>query len=282
MITFDRVGYRYKNKVEALSDISCTIGPGLHLMAGENGAGKTTFLHLCAGLLYPTSGTCDFKGVELRRREPEVLSRVQYFSSQSAYFFPAGDIRAMVKSHACFFPGFDGDMLQRNLSVFGIDEGQTFRSMSAGTFSKAALAYMFSLGCDVLLLDEPTVWLDPVSRHQFRQMMVECVGPEQAVIVSTHDFAEAEALYDSLMIIHRGKLLLDSPVAEIAARLGFVTGPSRRQDALYSEMGVGGIRSIVPVTEDENDTQPDFMLLYSALISDCSASILKHLKSDVL
>ncbi len=278
MLTLTNVSYSYNSRSEALHDVSCSVGPGLHLLAGENGAGKTTLLHLMGGLRYPTSGKCVLDGgYEMRLRRPSSLSRVQYFSSQPQYTFPAPTLGKMASRHACFFPSFDFGMLRSNAETFGIGMDDPFRFMSAGTFAKAALAYMLALRCDILLLDEPTIWLDPMARRLFRKMLMESVSSEQAVVISTHDFSEAEAIFDSITVLHHGHILLDADIADIASRLKFITSSSRYPNAVYSEICMGTVRSIVPNIDGDMDSQPDFMLLYSALLSDSRTSLLNLL-----
>jgi len=280
MLTLNDVSFRYGRHTEALCGITCSVGPGLHLLAGENGAGKTTLLHIMGGLLYPTSGSCRFNGADTRRRLPSVLSRVQYFGSQNPDGFPASDMRRMTARHACFFPRFDMELLRGNLDAFGVDFNMKFSAMSAGTFNKAALAYMLSLRCDLLLLDEPSVWLDPVARRIFNRLLMACVGPDQAVVVSTHDFSEADTLYDSIMVLRGGHLLLSGDMSAIGSCLACVSSTSRPAGALYSEPYAGGFRSIVPCAEGVAESQPDIRLLYSALVSDSGHRIVELLKTS--
>jgi len=278
MITLENVCYSYRRgKVDALHGVSCHVGSGIHLLMGENGAGKTTMLHIMAGLRYPVSGQCCIDGSQLRLRRPSDICRVQMFSGDMK--LPAESIAEMERIHAPFFPNFDAAMLRRNLDAFGIGAGERLRAMSYGTYVKAAIAYMFALRCDVLLLDEPANGLDPLARKLMRRMLVECVGPEQTVVVSTNSITDFELVYDNVMVLSHGRLLLHESVAAIAARLAFVTSSHPLPEALYSELGAGLWRSIVPNVAGE-ESQPDMALLYEALAGDTRREILNILTKN--
>lgn len=265
MLTLKHASYHYRKGADAIHDISCEIGTGFHLLIGENGAGKTTLLHLMGGLRYPTHGTCDIDGTPLRLRRPSELCRVQYFCN--SFSFPGTTVAEMAEIHAPQFPGFDHDMLMHNLSRFSIKPDDKFRHMSLGTSVKARLAYMLALRCDVLLLDEPTTGLDISSRQILNRMLVECVSADQSVVISTHSAADFEALYDSIMVLKNGHLILDSEIADMSERIAFTSSPKPPANALFSELHMGMHRCIIPNPGGKIESQPDITLLYNALHS---------------
>lgn len=273
MITLRDASYSYPKKADALVDITCDVHPGIHLLMGANGTGKTTLLHLMAGLRYPTSGVCLLDGEALRLRWPSQLGRVQYFSPDMD--FPEQSVEKMVSRHAPFFPRFDAGMLSRNLSAFGIDPSRKFTALSYGNAIKARLAYMLSLRCEVLLLDEPTVGLDVDGRRQFGRLLMECVDEGQTVIVSTHSLSEFEPLYDSVMFLRDGHLLLQASFGMISRRVASVVTATPPDDAVYSEIRMGRCHSIVPAGESDMESVPDCTLLYNALSSPSAYKMLQ-------
>lgn len=277
MLTLSDISYSYPRGKEALHGVTATIGRGFHLLIGENGSGKTTLLHLMAGLRYPTAGTCELDGTPMRLRRPEELCRIQYLGDDM--IFPADTIKAMASTHARFFPCFDSGMLARNLEAFGIKAGERLRNMSLGNRRKAHLAYMLALKCDILLLDEPTNGLDITSKNTFSRMLVECVSPEQSVIVSTHTPADLESLYDNIMVLNHGELLLNMNVDEICSHIAFVSNSTLTQDALYSEPRFGLYRCIFPNPDNSIESQLDFDLLYTALSGPSRQTILNCLNT---
>lgn len=273
MITLRDASYSYPKKADALTGITCEVHPGIHLLMGANGTGKTTLLHLMAALRYPTSGVCLLDGEELRLRRPSQLCRVQYFSPDMD--FPESSVEKMVSRHAPFFPRFDAAMLSRNLAAFGIDSRRKFTSLSYGNAIKARLAYMLALRCEVLLLDEPTVGLDFEGRGQFGRLLMECIDEDQTVVVSTHSLSEFEPLYDSVMFLRDGCLLLQASFGKISRRVMSVVTATPPADAIYSEMRMGRCHSIVPAGEDDMDSAPDCTLLYNALSSTSADELLR-------
>lgn len=277
MLTLSNINYSYPRGKEALHAVTATIGSGFHLLIGENGSGKTTLLHLMAGLRYPTAGICELDGIPMRLRRPEELCRIQYLGDDM--IFPADTIKALTDTHARFFPCFDSGMLAHNLEAFGIKAGERLRNMSLGNRRKAHLAYMLALKCDILLLDEPTNGLDITSKNTFSRMLVECVSPEQSVIVSTHTPADLESLYDNVMVLNHGELLLNMNVDEICSHIAFISNSTLAQDALYSEPRFGLYRCIIPNPDNSIESQLDFGLLYTALSGSSRQAILNCLNS---
>ncbi|MDE7388170.1 MAG: ABC transporter ATP-binding protein [Muribaculaceae bacterium] len=255
--------YRYRRSAaDAIDGITATIGPGIHLLLGENGAGKTTLLHLIDGLLFPTSGQCTADGGPTRLRLPSVTSRVAFLGAGMP--LPALTIREMTRIHAPFYPRFSAEMLAENLAAFGIGIDQKLSAMSMGTKQKAAVAYMLALRTEILLLDEPATGLDIASKQALQKMIARCVDPDQTVIVSTHNIADLEYLYDGVTVIRHGRLLLSAATDAILSRIRFVSSPVPPAEALYCESGMGGFRAIVP-NADGADSAMDYRLLYSAL-----------------
>lgn len=278
MITLRDACCSYRKNEAALRDISCELHAGIHLLMGANGAGKTTLMHLMAGLRYPSSGECLLDGRSLRLRLPSQLEKIQYFSPEMD--FPEATVEKMVERHGPFFPRFDPDLLARILEIFGISTRSRLASMSYGSAVKARIAYMLALKCDVLLLDEPTAGLDVVGREQFGRVLMEAVDESQTVVVSTHALDEFNPIYDSVMFMRDGRLLLHTTLERIARRVAFVVAPGVPSDVIYWERVMGRCHCIVPALDTTLETTPDCALLYKALSSPSSRQLLDILKDS--
>lgn len=252
----------------ALEGNSATILPGMHLLLGENGAGKTTLLHVIAGLLNPTKGTCKIDGCPTRFRLPSINSHM--FFTGVGIDFPAKTINEMTRIHAQFFPQFSSEQLKENLAAFGMTGGELLSHMSTGNAQKAKTAYALALNVDVLLLDEPANGLDIESKHVLQQLIARQTLPEQTVIVSTHNVADLEHLYDGVIDLHRGHIQYAMPVDDIVARLRFVISDSKPAEAIFSEMRIGRHHSIV-LNDTGAYSDIDYQLLYLAARSPQSA-----------
>ena len=277
MIKINSVDFSYGKQFEpALRDINATIDPGMHLLLGENGAGKTTLLKIIAGLLFPTSGECMVDGVSTRHRLPSEMMRTIYLGSDTTA--PMRDIATMASHHACFYPDFDINLLNRYLDKFGISPDQRLSDMSLGTCHKAMLAYVISLNTEVLLLDEPANGLDIESKQVLQKMLIESATDERIIIVSTHNIADMQNLYDGLLVMEGSRMLLQTDTERIDSRLAFVQGFSEIPGSLFSEWTGGALRSILPAHVAEemgiSGGPIDFQLLYSALHSPrCKATL---------
>ncbi len=267
MITLNNLTYSYRHsRRNALTDITAEIGTGIHLLLGENGAGKTTLLHIIAGLRTPArADECTIDGVDTALRSPELMQRVFLVSDEMR--FPFKTIDDMAKYHAVFYPSFDSEMLHRNLDTFGMTGHEPIDSFSLGNRKKAFLAYAFALRTEILLLDEPANGLDISAKQQTLNMMAECVDESQTVILSTHTVADFQQLFESVIVLSAGNLVLNSPIYEITDKVDFVNIDTPPSDAIYIEQSLGRFRAIVPHRPETLDTDIDYVLLFNALQS---------------
>ena len=279
-ITLNHLSYTYaKRHIDALVDITATIGPGVHLLLGENGAGKTTLMRIIDGLLFATSGECLLGDADVRRRRPSTLAAVAYLGAEMS--FPARDIATMKRIHAPFYPNFDAAKLADSLAAFGIGETTPLRSLSTGNRRKAMTAYMLALGTDVLLLDEPTNGLDIDAKIELQKMLADAATPERTIIVSTHAVSDLQNLYDNLMVLRGGHLVLNAPLTAITAALSFEVGNLRPEQALHAELMGGRWHSVVPRQADTEETDVDFCLIYRALRGEKGAEILSLVNNRI-
>ena len=262
MIKLNNISYNYRKGAEALKNVSATIDNGIHIMLGENGAGKTTLLHIIAGLLLPTTGECEVDGENVWHRNPAVMKRIFFLDNNMP--FPADTICETVKIHSVFYPNFDKEMLQRNLTHFNMTGNEGLSKMSFGNRQKAQLAYALALKCDVLLLDEPTNGLDISSKQQLQSMVAECTDEKQTVIVSTHTVGDLENLYDGAILLKNGQVIIAAPTETICSKLLFKTSMSPVPEAIHSEMKLGLFLTIEPNDRGEF-SDIDYVRLYNAV-----------------
>lgn len=278
MISFNDLSYRYGTNNLALESITADIPEGIYLLLGENGAGKTTLLHLVAGLLKAIpERACTLDGAPTALREPSVLSRTFFYSDEIP--FPYRTIRQMVKHHAVFYPSFDAEMLEQNLADFEMTGNEPIDQFSLGNREKAQLAYVLALHTDVLLLDEPANGLDITSRTKLLRMMARCVSENQTVIISTHTVWDFQNLFDGLLVLGHGSLLINMPIWEIARRVKFVHSFTPVEGAIYQEPDFGQFKAIVPNSDDNETTDVDFVVLYNALQSPASRNLVELLSA---
>ncbi|MDE6490896.1 MAG: ABC transporter ATP-binding protein [Muribaculaceae bacterium] len=270
-VRLENITYRYSKYRDALVNATASIEPGIHLLLGENGSGKTTLLHVMAGLRLPQEGICLIDGEDVSMREPSVLSRVFFLPDDG--MLPCKTINEFSRMHAGFYPNFSAEDLALNLADFGLSGDEPLKALSLGMRKKAAIAYVLALHCAVTLLDEPTNGLDINAKKQLRHLMMRNMRDDAVVIVSTHTVWDLEQLFDGVMMLRSGHIMMSRTVDEITSRLAFVTSPASIDGALYQEFSMTGYRGIVE-SSDDVETQIDYNLLYSALMSPSAESVL--------
>lgn len=277
MIKLENLSFKYACPFDnAVDGVTAGIGPGIHLLLGENGAGKTTLLRLVAGLLPPTAGKCEIGGDDTSCRRPSVVRKVFFLPDEMV--LPTRTIREFAGIHSVYYPGFSEEVFDRNLHDFGLDGNEDAASLSLGMRHKTMLAYVIALGVDVLLLDEPANGLDITSKKALRTMLARNIREDQTVIVSTHTVSDLRELYDGLIVLSKGRLLLCRPTWEIAERIRCVATPIPPMDRIFMEQEAGMFLSILP--NDIGDAADiNYGLLYSALLSPERDLLLSHLNT---
>jgi ABC-2 type transport system ATP-binding protein len=208
---------RYGQK-SAVDNLSFQIQQGEIVgFLGPNGAGKTTTLRMLAGLIHPTSGTCQI----LSKNVPSdsLLEVGTMIEEPSFYPYMTGRDNLI---HA--------GRLHGNVNEKRIDEILEFVSMdkakhkrvsaySQGMRQRLGLARALLWKPKVLLLDEPTNGLDPVGIAEIRENLRMIAGQGVTILVSSHILAEIEKLVDRILAIEKGKLLFDGPIEQMVTRL---------------------------------------------------------------
>ncbi len=206
----------------AVDNISFTAGKGEIVgFLGPNGAGKSTTMKIATGFLPPTAGTVRVAGYDVLTDSLEVRRHVGYLPEHNPLY-----LDMYVHEYLEFIGsvhGLRGSGLRTRVAELvrrvGLsrEQNKQIGALSKGYRQRVGLAQALIHDPDVLILDEPTTGLDPNQILEIRQLIRD-VGEDKTVIFSTHILPEVTALCSRVLIISRGKLVADSPVAELAAR----------------------------------------------------------------
>jgi ABC-2 type transport system ATP-binding protein len=205
--------------------INLAIEPGtIFGILGPNGAGKTTTMLMLAGLLRPTSGTLRFFGEVRAPRGRDVRRRIGYVPQELALY-----TKLTARENLVYFGGLYGlgrEELERNvdrlLGLVGLKERERdlVSRYSSGMQRRLNLAAGLVHDPEIILLDEPTVGIDPQSRNNIFDSVLELKERGATILYTTHYMEEASRLCDRVAIMDRGKILIEGPPGDLVARFG--------------------------------------------------------------
>ena len=249
-ILCDRVSKRY-GSVAALTDLSLDVDAGeMFGLIGPDGAGKTTTIRLLCGLLRPEGGRVQVMAHDPVRDHRAVSQQIGYLSQRFSLY---GDLT--IDENLTFFAEIHGvrDHQARRQRLLDMTQLTPFRGrladrLSGGMKQKLALACTLVHQPDLLLLDEATTGVDPVSRREFWKLLSEFRSDGITIVMATPYLDEAERC-SRVALLHAGRLLaLDDP-SHLRARFGgeiveVVATPHRRaREVLRRAPGVADVQS---------------------------------------
>jgi ABC-2 type transport system ATP-binding protein len=205
----------------AVSDLSCSFGPGLTGLLGPNGAGKTTLLRTVCGLLQPSEGSVTVLGVD-PRRHPEVYRRIALVPEEDAVY---GFLTARrFVEYAASLSGSPRDAVAGAIAAVELDEDadRPIAGFSKGMRQRVKVAAALVTDPEILILDEPLNGTDPVQRARLITMFRRLAAEGRTVIVSSHILAEVERMADRVLAVVDGRLAAAGDVAAIRRAMAHI------------------------------------------------------------
>jgi len=204
-------------KVEAVRGVDLRVrAHSICAFLGQNGAGKSTTLRMLMGMIRPTSGIGRIFGLDVAKEDHSVRIRERTaFVAEDKRLYEYMTTAQILRFTRSFFPGWRKDLENRLLEQFELPLDRKIRKLSKGMRTKLALLLAFARGSDLLILDEPTEGLDPVSIEQVLQVIVSLVAEGMTVFFSSHQIAEVEQIADHVIMINCGQIVLDSPMDSV-------------------------------------------------------------------
>jgi len=211
VIEFDHVSKKYGVKL-AVDDLHLRIEPGeLFALLGPNGAGKTTSIKLMCGLLYPTSGSVRVGGHDLRAAGDQARQLISYVPDQP-YLYEKLTGREFLQFIADMYrmdPARSRQRLEEMIRLFSLDDfvDDLTERYSHGMRQRTVFAAALLHEPKVLIVDEPTVGLDPRSVRLLKDLLRQEANRGTTVFLSTHSLDVVEQLADRIGIVEHGKLI---------------------------------------------------------------------------
>jgi ABC-2 type transport system ATP-binding protein len=216
ILEFSDIRRAYERGHDVLRGVSFRAEQGQVVgLVGRNGAGKTTLLRIAMGMLEPQRGTVRLFGLDPRERPLEVKRRVGYVSEDQILppFLRAGQILDL---HRDLYPTWDDAMARQLVERFAIPLEARIKTLSKGQARQVALLCAVAHRPELLLLDEPAGGLDPAARRDFLETSIQLLNESGSTIVfSSHHMTDVERLADRIVMIHGGRVLLDTELDEL-------------------------------------------------------------------
>jgi ABC-2 type transport system ATP-binding protein len=263
----------------AVSEVTLSVPAGEILaLLGPNGAGKTTTVRMLGAILRPTSGDAVVAGYQVTAEPREVRRRVGLLTEHPGLY-----LRMPGAEYLDFF----GRVMQLGseeraararelVGYFGMSElyERRLSTYSKGARQKIALVRAMLHDPPVLLLDEPTSAMDPYSAKLVRDAIVGLRSQKRAIVICTHNLAEAEAIADRIAIIRRGEIIALGSSLELKNQL---LGPPVMELRLTGPVdGALGLLSDLVTIEDQG---PDWVQYSTARPADTNPAVLRALSS---
>jgi ABC-2 type transport system ATP-binding protein len=220
-LSLQSVSYTYTSGHAAVSDLSLNLGPGILGLLGPNGAGKSTLMRVLATLAKPTSGQVIWNGVDIAR-DPNALRVSLGYLPQNFGVYSALSAREFL-SFLAAVKGLSGgrsrEQVAHCLNLVGLNDAADRRlgEFSGGMRQRVGIAQALLNDPTLLIVDEPTVGLDPEERMRFRHLLTDLAG-NRLVILSTHIVSDVEASATELAILSSGRLRFHGTPESLLAR----------------------------------------------------------------
>jgi ABC-2 type transport system ATP-binding protein len=195
--------------VQALQEFNLTLTPGILGLLGPNGAGKSTLMRMLATITKPTEGTILWNGRDVVK-DPEALRSVLGYLPQDFGVYPNLSAQEFLEYMAAI-KGMSGEKARRKISdlldLVNLREAarRPLGGYSGGMRQRVGIAQALLNDPQLLIVDEPTVGLDPEERVRFRNLLSDLSG-ERIIILSTHIVSDVESTATDIAIIHKGHL----------------------------------------------------------------------------
>lgn len=201
--------------IEAVQDISAQIKEGAVFgLVGTNGAGKSTFLRMLAGVLKPDHGEIELDGQNVY--ENEEAKRKVFFISDEQYFFPNASAREMMNYYSLIYQEFDQNRFQEFMGKFGLDMERKIHTFSKGMRRQTAVLLGICAGTKYLLCDETFDGLDPVMRQAIKSLFAsEIMNREFTPVIASHNLRELEDICDHVGLLHKGGILFSRDLEDM-------------------------------------------------------------------
>lgn len=237
VIQLEQLTKQYQ-KTMALDHVDLSLAPNkIYGLLGRNGAGKTTMLNLLSARIFPTEGKAFVFGQQAYENVP-VLQQI-CFIEEKGFYDPMIRMRDFLKLAAGLYPNWDAAYAEALLQKFNLDAKKRFKQLSRGMETSLGLIIGLASRAPLTIFDEPSLGLDAVVREQFYDEIIEDFSRHpRTFIISTHLIDEISRIFEDVIIIDQGRVLLQEDMEQLKTRMYYLSGPA---DLVRSAVPAGAI-----------------------------------------
>lgn len=235
MIKLNHVTKTY-GKSTAIDDLTLSLDePKIYCLLGRNGAGKTTFMKLLSGKTFASHGEVSIKGVKVSTLNmPE---NVRYIENAKSQFNLR--IKDLIKLVADTDENFDSEFAMEMVKKFKLNEQKKYNALSFGMKTMATTILTLASNADVILLDEPVLGLDAVMRKEFYNLLIESFNRNpRIIIISTHLIDEISTSAEQIILIDKGRVILNEDINSIIEKSYKATGTKEEVEEIVKGLNV--------------------------------------------
>ena len=216
MIEIKHVSKSY-DKTQALINVNLTLQPGRIIgLLGPNGSGKTTMIKILNGLLRDYEGEVLVDGQPIGAHSKGLIS----YLPDVSYFANWMNGEMAVKLFKDMYADFDESRFRELMSKLKLDTKQSMKTMSKGMKERFQLALVMSRRAKIYILDEPIGGVDPAARELILNTILDNYAPESMVLISTHLIADIENIFDTVIFLKEGEVVLFDEAEKVREKEG--------------------------------------------------------------
>lgn len=272
-------------KKEVLHKVDLELEPGkIYGLIGRNGAGKTTLLSIMSAQNPTTQGQVLLGETPVWENQ-EALKHI-YFSREinpNSTVYSGLKVKEHLKIAAAYLPNWDQEMADRLVTLFHLDKKKRISKLSKGMASMLTIVTALASKADFTFLDEPVAGLDVVAREQFYRLLVEeFTESGRTFVVSTHIIEEASDVFEEVIFLHEGEILLKENTQELLEHCVYVSGKTEAVEEavkgkeIHARQILGRSQGVMVRLKEEEQILPDgqitlqHMNLQKIFVSLCS------------
>ena len=220
-LTMERLSKQFKNRI-AVDNVNAELREGIYGFLGANGAGKTTLMQMICGIVAPTRGEVKVDGKNNVEMGMEFRDMLGYLPQEFGYTpgFTAKDFMLYIASVKGIPPRRAKRKSEELLELVNLKEdmNRKIRTFSGGMKRRLGIAQALLNDPKILIMDEPTAGLDPKERAYFRNVIAE-MAQDKIIIISTHIVSDIEYISDQVLIMKKGRFLLQGTAEELISEV---------------------------------------------------------------